>query len=100
MNQLLPIIGIPLVVILYVVFWCGLMIAIGRASGWIALAQSYRTTAPLAGQRWHMQHAQFRWGMNYSGSLTIGADSNGLYLAILLPFRPGHPALFIPWSEN
>jgi hypothetical protein len=29
----------------------------------------------------------------------IGSDPVGLHLAVLFPFRPGHPPLFIPWSE-
>jgi hypothetical protein len=29
----------------------------------------------------------------------IGSDPPGLHLAVLFIFRPGHPPLFIPWSE-
>src|SRR5882724_11691669 len=100
MNQLQPIPVIIVAVVLYFFFWCGLLIAIGRASGWIALAQRYRATADFTGKRWHLQHAQFRWSMNYSGALTVGADAAGLYLNMMLPFRPGHPALFIPWADT
>lgn len=99
MNQFLPIPAIIIGVVLYFFFWCGLLIVIGRASGWIALAQRYRATEEFTGKRWHMQHAQFRWSMNYSGALTVGANASGLHLSILFPFRPGHPTLFIPWAD-
>ncbi len=40
-----------------------------------------------------------RWTSHYGNCLTIGADTAGLKLSVLFPFRPGHPPLFIPWSE-
>ena len=37
---------------------------------------------------------------SYRNVLTIGANSNGLYLAPTLPVFPlFHPPMFIPWSE-
>jgi hypothetical protein len=100
MKQVVPPLVVAAAVVAYVFFWCGLMIAIARASGWIALAQKYRATEPFAGRCWRMQHAQFRWGLNYSFVLTVGVDGSGLYLSTIFPFRAGHPALFIPWSET
>ena len=89
-----------LVVVTHVFFFCGLMIVIARLSGWIALAQRYRLNGRFDGTCWYFQHAQFRWSMNYSGALTIGVNGDGLYLSIWPMFRPGHPRLFIPWSET
>ena len=39
-----------------------------------------------------------RWGFHYDNVLTIGADSNGLYLSTFVLFRAGHPSLYIPWE--
>jgi hypothetical protein len=100
LNQFFAVASIPLVVILYVFFWCGLMIAIARLGGWIPLAQKYRATEPFEGGLWHFQKAQFRWSCNYGGILTVGANTTGLYLRTVLLFRPGHPPLFIPWAET
>lgn len=36
--------------------------------------------------------------VSYSGTLTIHSSPEGLYLSMWLPFRAGHPALFIPWD--
>jgi hypothetical protein len=99
-NQLLGALTIPLVIIGYIFFWCGLMIVIGGYGGWALLAQKYRTTSQFEGSRWHFQSAQFRWSCNYSGGLTVGANATGIYLRMPLPFRPGHPTLFIPWAET
>lgn len=100
MNQL-PAIPIGLlVVVLYALFWCGLMVMIGRGTGWIALGQRYHIKSKFEGKCWRFQHAQFRWGMNYSGALTVGANAEGLYVSTWPIFRLGHPSLFIPWSET
>src|ERR1700730_17986373 len=82
-----------------VIFWCGLMVLIGRLTGWIALAQKYRATESFQGKCWYFQHAQFRWSMNYSGALIVGANAEGLYISALPPFRMAHPSLFIPWTD-
>ncbi len=40
-----------------------------------------------------------RVGMvNYNGCLTIHSSAEGLHLSVWLPFRLGHPPLFIPWD--
>jgi hypothetical protein len=33
-----------------VIFWCGIMMAAGRVSGWLALADKYRCLEPFEGQ--------------------------------------------------
>ena len=37
--------------------------------------------------------------MNYGGSLRIGGNQSGLYMGVVFLFRPGHPPLYIPWSD-
>jgi len=100
LNQIPAAAVLPIFIVLYILFWAGLLVILGRLSGWILLAQRYRATEPFEGKRWYLQHAQLRWGINYSGCLTVGANPTGLYLRIWPMFRPGHPALFIPWAET
>ena len=38
------------------------------------------------------------WG-HYSSIIRMTAAADALYLSVLLPFRPGHPPLCIPWNE-
>lgn len=40
-----------------------------------------------------------RWLANYRNCLRLGANQDGLYLAVLFLFRFMHPPLFVPWSE-
>lgn len=95
----LPAISIGLLVALaYALLWCGLMIAIARMSGWHALGRRFQARSRFVGKCWYFQHAQFRWSLNYSGALTVGANETGLYLSPWRIFRIGHPRLFIPWA--
>lgn len=45
-----------------------------------------------------MYSGRFGWS-KYDGCLTVGVNADGLYLAVLVFCRPGHPPLFIPWED-
>jgi len=38
-------------------------------------------------------------GVAYNGCLVVGANAEGVALSVLLPFRPGHAPIFVPWAE-
>ena len=82
---------------LFVAMWCAICFLLGALGGWMALAEHFRLTGTFVGRKWYMCSAQFRVFVSYSGVLTMGANDQGLYLAVLLPFRLGHPPLLIPW---
>lgn len=88
-----------LFLLLFPLLWCLVCVVIAVVGGWQALAGHYRTTATFHGRRWRLQSARMRWAMGYNNCLTIGANESGLLLAILFPFRPGHPPLFVPWTD-
>src|SRR5262245_35744073 len=69
----------------------------GLLSGWWALARAYRHHGHFDGKRRRFRSVRLGWS-NYGGVVTVGTNSEGLYLALFLPFRPGHPPLFIPWA--
>jgi hypothetical protein len=71
-----------------------------RIGGWHALAEIYRAEAgAFLGDRWRMRSASLRMFLRYNGIVTFGANERGLYLAVFVLFRAGHPPLFIPWTE-
>jgi hypothetical protein len=83
--------------ILFVYFTVSLVVS--WWSGWAVLTRHFRSRSKFNGARWHWQSGQMRWLCGYSRCLTVGANSEGLYLATL-PFFPFfHPPLFIPWTE-
>ena len=79
--------------------WIGASWLISRLSGWRRLAEAYSERLPFTGKHWWFQSAEMARMSHYGGSLIVGANREGLHLAVLLPFRIGHPALFIPWSD-
>jgi len=85
--------------IFFVLLWMVISALISYVGGWRTLSRSFRATEPFAGAKRYLQSGQMRWIAGYNNCLTVGADSNGLYLAILFPFRLMHPPLFVPWSE-
>jgi hypothetical protein len=82
----------------FALWWCFLLWVIGVAGGWGKLARHYRATAPFHGTVRRFRSARIGWS-NYGGCLSVGTNPDGLYLAVVFPFRPGHPPLFIPWAD-
>ena len=69
-----------------------------RTGGWSALAGSYaRSDRP--------EGTAFRFGSgnlglaSYRGCLWFVSGVRGLHVSVLFLFRPGHPPLFVPWSD-
>lgn len=84
--------------IFFVAMWVFVLQLIARLGGWSRLAESYQTYTRFEGQLWRFRSGRFGWA-NYNGCLTLGANHEGLYLAVLPLFRVGHPPLFIPWYD-
>jgi hypothetical protein len=90
--------AVALVAVGFVLWWCLILWGSAWLFGWRALARHYRTREPFAGSRRRFRTLQLGWA-NYSGCATVGTNADGLYLAVLFLFRPGHPPLFIPWAD-
>lgn len=91
---ILPILGVAFAF----VFLPYLMSAV---SGWASLAHHYRFRHPFPGPRIHACSLRFGNSLksNYTLIVTLGANAEGLYLAVFPLFRLGHPKLFIPWTD-
>lgn len=72
---------------------------IALISGWRLLAQRFRAQSPFLGVKWKRQSGYMRGIGHYNNCLTIGADSSGLFIVLMIPFRMWHPPLLIPWTE-
>jgi hypothetical protein len=83
----------------FVIFWCVISFLIATLSGWRALAQKFPMTSTFTGTTWGFQSARMRWTTRYGSCLNVGADPMGLKLSIIFLFRPGHPPLFVLWTE-
>jgi hypothetical protein len=82
----------------YIAFFSLVLNLLGYLSGWWALARVYRLHGHFEGTRRPFRRVSVG-GIRYNGSITVGTNSEGLYLAMFSLFRSGHPPLFIPWSD-
>lgn len=90
----------PLSLLLLIPLYVALLMwIIGRLSGWNLLARRFRANEPFYGETWGWQSARFRGWCSYNNCLSVGASQEGLYLAVMLPFRIFQPSLLIPWQE-
>ncbi|MDB5101433.1 MAG: hypothetical protein JWM80_5854 [Cyanobacteria bacterium RYN_339] len=84
------------------VFFVTLWVTIGHmlawAGGWHQLARRYVATDGFSGESHGFCSGEMGW-TNYNGVLWLGTDGEGLRLAVMFPFRGGHPPLFLPWHE-
>ena len=85
--------------LIFFIFWIAICMLLSIISGWKSLSADYRANFPFNGKKFRMKSGSMRWGTNYGGCLTIGANKEGLYLAIFPIFRIYHPPLFIPWED-
>jgi hypothetical protein len=83
----------------FAVIWFGVFNLVAFLGGWTQLARSYRASTGFEGKRWWMQSGMGRFSVHYGNCLLIGANLEGLRIAVFFPFRPGHPPLFFPWSD-
>lgn len=90
---------VPILILAIPTFWLVVLHLIALASGWTLLSNHYRFTGEAPRNRWRWQSAQLRFGIAYSGVLQVGVSPAGLFLSAVLPFRPAHPPLRIPWSD-
>ena len=82
----------------FAVWWAVVLCIIGWLSGWQALASRYPGSSPFEGVRRRFQRIHLGWA-GYNNCVTIGTNADGLHLSLFWLFRPGHPPIFVPWSE-
>lgn len=83
----------------FIAVWCGIVFLLSLVSGWRELSQYYGSTAPFNGPRFWFQSVSMRLRVGYNNCLIVGANTEGLYVSILFPFRIGHPPLLFPWVD-
>ena len=93
-----PWVLIPLL-IFALICWLVFVLNLGAwLNGWWSLARAYPHTGHFDGKLRRFRSLHLGWG-NYNGITTIGTNAEGLYLAMFVLFRPGHPPVFIPWDD-
>jgi len=91
----------------FFVFFAVMLLAIGvavsYAPGWRALAERFRSTRSIEGERFRFVSGSIgasTWlSFHYRGCLFVTIGPEGFLLSLFFPFRLGAPSLFIPWTE-
>src|SRR5690348_2488410 len=92
-----PIVMWIIVAIVAATVLCVSAAIMSRLSGWSTLSKRFRLVGAFDGISDGAQNVHMRHGVRYS--LRLGANENGLYLAVPFFFRFLHPPLFVPWNE-
>jgi hypothetical protein len=82
--------------ILFVGMWLVVCWVIAQM-GWATLARHFRASVPSTAAT-TLTSGRIN-AINYNGCLRVGATDDGLKLSILLPWKLGHPDLFIPFRH-
>ncbi len=83
----------------FICFWSGVSFLISLIGGWFELGRAYRSVTRFQGSRFNFQNAYLRLMTSYRGIVTVGGNSEGFFASVFLPFRIGHPPLFVPWQD-
>lgn len=88
-----------LILLLILAGWGGLSFLISVLSGWRRISRDYGSRGLPQGVRFRFQSLGGRYWTNYTGCINVVATRQGLHLSVLFLFRPGHPPLFLPWTD-
>lgn len=93
-TGLITSLAFPLV---FVAMWFGICNLLSLVSGWRRVASTYASDRIPSGQRFSWQSGGVGF-TSYRNSLNVQVARDGLFVGVIWPMRPGHRALFIPWS--
>jgi hypothetical protein len=84
--------------VIFPLFWSGVLVLLSHCGGWARLAKHYRAMQPPAGgAQQSLIYGRVGW-VSYNKVLRISLTAEGFFLETIAIFRPGHPRLFIPWT--
>lgn len=84
--------------IAFAAIWFGVMWILSFAGGWHALGTRYAHPRPIPASAVSGISGMVGW-VGYNHVLKVANSEQYLYLDVLALFRPGHPALRIPWRD-
>jgi hypothetical protein len=83
----------------FVCLWCRVAAVISLTGGWFQPSRKYRRVRPFDGVSDGLRSGRMRWFTHSRNCLRLGANEDGLYLAISFLFRFMHAPLFVSWNE-
>jgi hypothetical protein len=83
----------------FLFLWLVVSFVLSYTGGWASLARKFRCRVAFNGMKWRGESGAMRGLAVYGNCLVLGANPEGIYLAVFFPFRVAHPPIFIPWNE-
>ena len=98
-----PALFFALFAVVFPFFWLAVIALIANL-GWRRVACAYPAASdpPLSARRWRFVSLNIGGSMrspNYGSSVEAWTSESGFWLRPLLPFRPFHPTIFVPWPQ-
>lgn len=90
---------IPLVLVSIVLLINVVLFLVARFGGWQEMEKIYPERKVFQGKEWRFRCLRFTAWAGYNNIVTIGANAEGIRLAMPWFFSTGHSPIFIPWSE-
>ena len=85
--------------VVFPLFWTGIVFLISRVGGWARLAERYAAELPARGETFRMCSGQLNFMGNYRNSLNVTVSSAGIHMQPLYIFSAGHEPLYFPWRN-
>jgi len=85
----------------FAALWLVITGTLAHWSGWVALAERFRSDAPVEGDRFRFASGSMgrRWiPVSYGNCLFVTVTPSGLRLSLFLPLRFLSPPLWVPWT--
>lgn len=90
------------IVLAFPAMWLAVTFLLSYISGWVFLAEHYRSQRPFAGRYERIRSSQMGPLGPFGGArnaLNVGIDPEGVHLRMFILFRLNCRDLFIPWRE-
>jgi hypothetical protein len=87
---------------LFVLMWLVISATLSLIGGWHKLAERFKSTEPVDGDRYRFRSGEIGWGplpVSYGACLFLTVGPKAFSLSVLFLFRFLHPRLVIPWSS-
>jgi hypothetical protein len=84
--------------VVFGLFWSAVVLLISRVGWWHRLAADYACPTAPQGES-HSGQTGVLGLARYKFTLTVTLAESGLHFQVAWPFRIGHPALLVPWSD-
>ena len=99
MNEvLIAVAAIAAFLIVFPLFWMGVVWLVAKVGGWSSLAAQYPSAAAPSGEAFGWRSVRLGFFGSYSHCVNVSVSGAGIHLEPIIFFKFAHPPVFIPWE--